>query len=76
MSPEEMRHLYEYNAWANRRSLTAAVALTSGAIHQADGLELFFRARHAGAHLRRRMDLAGTFPGPLTILAPGYQAIP
>src|SRR6267142_1409882 len=28
MSPEEMRHLYEYNAWANRRSLTAAVALT------------------------------------------------
>ena len=28
MSPEEMRHLYEYNAWANRRSLTTAVALT------------------------------------------------
>jgi len=23
-----MRHLYEYHAWANRRSLTAAVALT------------------------------------------------
>src|SRR3982074_1451698 len=28
MSPEEMLHLYEYNAWANRRSLTAASALT------------------------------------------------
>src|SRR5258708_27708748 len=28
MSLEEMRHLYEYNAWANRRSLTASVALT------------------------------------------------
>jgi len=28
MSPEEMRALYEYNAWANRRSLSAAAALT------------------------------------------------
>src|SRR5579864_8057038 len=28
MSPEEMRQLYEYNAWANRRSLSAAAALT------------------------------------------------
>ena len=28
MSPEEMRVLYEFNAWANRRSLTAAAALT------------------------------------------------
>jgi uncharacterized damage-inducible protein DinB len=28
MSPEEMRLLYEYNAWANRRSLSAAAALT------------------------------------------------
>jgi uncharacterized damage-inducible protein DinB len=28
MSPEEMRVLYDYNAWANRRSLTAAAALT------------------------------------------------
>src|SRR6266436_5827196 len=27
MSPEEMRLLYDYNAWANRRSLTAAAAL-------------------------------------------------
>jgi len=29
MSPEEMRLLYDYNAWANRRSLTAAAALTT-----------------------------------------------
>jgi uncharacterized damage-inducible protein DinB len=28
MSPEEMRQLYDYNDWANRRSLTAAAALT------------------------------------------------
>ena len=28
MSPEEMRVLYDFNAWANRRSLTAAAALT------------------------------------------------
>ena len=28
MSPEEMRQLYDYNAWANRRSLTAAAALS------------------------------------------------
>src|ERR1700686_1580147 len=28
MSPEEMRLLYDFNAWANRRSLSAAAALT------------------------------------------------
>ncbi|HLZ93601.1 MAG TPA: DinB family protein [Candidatus Acidoferrum sp.] len=28
MSPDEIRVLYEYNAWANRRSLSAAAALT------------------------------------------------
>ena len=28
MSPEEIRLLYDYNAWANRRSLDAAAALT------------------------------------------------
>jgi uncharacterized damage-inducible protein DinB len=28
MSPEEIRLLYDYNAWADRRSLTAAAALT------------------------------------------------
>jgi uncharacterized damage-inducible protein DinB len=29
MSPEEMRQLYDYNAWANQRSLDAAAALTT-----------------------------------------------
>jgi uncharacterized damage-inducible protein DinB len=29
MSPEEIRQLYDYNAWANRRSLAAAAALTN-----------------------------------------------
>src|ERR1700693_5447396 len=28
MSPDEMRQLYDYNAWASRRSLSAAAALT------------------------------------------------
>jgi uncharacterized damage-inducible protein DinB len=28
MSPEEMRQLYDFNAWANRRSLSAAAALS------------------------------------------------
>jgi uncharacterized damage-inducible protein DinB len=28
MSPEDIRALYDYNAWANRRSLSAAAALT------------------------------------------------
>ena len=28
MSPEEMRLLYDFNAWANRRALSAAAALT------------------------------------------------
>ncbi len=28
MSPEEMRQLYDYNAWANHRSLEAASSLT------------------------------------------------
>jgi len=29
MTPEEMCQLYDYNSWANRRSLSAAAALTS-----------------------------------------------
>ncbi len=29
MSPEELRILYDYNAWANHRSLEAATALTT-----------------------------------------------
>ena len=29
MTPEEMRTLYEFNAWANRRELEAAAALTN-----------------------------------------------
>lgn len=29
MSPDDIRFLYDYNAWANRRSLDAAAALTA-----------------------------------------------
>jgi uncharacterized damage-inducible protein DinB len=29
MSPDDIRFLYDYNAWANRRSLDAATALTA-----------------------------------------------
>src|SRR5438132_12131985 len=28
MTPEEVRNLYDYNAWANRRQMNAASALT------------------------------------------------
>ncbi len=29
MTPQEMRMLYDYNAWANHRSLDAASSLTA-----------------------------------------------
>ena len=37
MSPEEMRVLFEYNAWANHRSLDAASALSAEQFTQALG---------------------------------------
>src|SRR5712664_1652691 len=46
-----------------------------GTVRPADGLELWLRARHAGAYFRRRVDLAGTLPGPVARIAPGYGAI-
>ena len=67
MSPDEIRPLYEYNAWANRRSLAAAEKLTIRAIHEADGVELPFRPRHSCSYLRRRVDLARAVSGTLSL---------
>src|SRR6267378_4554826 len=46
-----------------------------GAVRSIDGFELRFRARHVGAHFRRRVDLAGTIPGTLARIAAGCDAI-
>jgi len=43
MSPDDIRFLYDYNAWANRRSLDSATALTV-TIYQAARLQLFLGA--------------------------------
>src|SRR5260370_30985387 len=37
MTPEEMRALYDYNAWANHRALDAACALTTAKFFQPMG---------------------------------------
>src|SRR5216684_665925 len=49
--------------------------LDCGKIRSADGLELWFRARHAGAYFRRRVDMAGTLPGPVACITAGYDAV-
>jgi len=50
MSPEDMRQLYDYNAWANRRSLEAASSLTHGQFTHALGSS-FSSVRDTLAHI-------------------------
>lgn len=50
MSPEDMRQLYDFNAWANRRSLDAASALTSEQFTKALGSS-FSSVRDTLAHI-------------------------
>jgi uncharacterized damage-inducible protein DinB len=50
MTPQEMRLLYDYNAWANRRSLDAASALTAEQFVQPMGSS-FGSVRDTLAHL-------------------------
>jgi uncharacterized damage-inducible protein DinB len=50
MSPEEMRQLYDYNAWANHRSLEAASALTPEQFTHALGSS-FSSVRDTLAHI-------------------------
>ena len=50
MSPEEMRVLYDYNAWANRRALDAASALTPEQFTQQLGSS-FSSVRDTLAHI-------------------------
>ena len=50
MTPEEMRVLYDYNAWANHRALEAASALTPEQFTQALGSS-FSSVRDTLAHI-------------------------
>jgi len=50
MSPEDVRLLFEYNQWANRRSLTAAAALTPEQFTKALGSS-FASVRDTLAHI-------------------------
>ena len=53
MTPEEIRTLYEYDAWANARTLNACAALTQEQLTRNLGNELRLGSRHARAHPRR-----------------------
>jgi len=50
MSPEDMRQLYDYNAWANHRSLEAASSLTPEQFTHALGSS-FSSVRDTLAHI-------------------------
>jgi uncharacterized damage-inducible protein DinB len=50
MTPQEMRILYDYNAWANRRSIEAAAALTAEKFVQRMGSS-FGSVRDTLAHI-------------------------
>ena len=50
MTPEEMRVLYDYNAWANHRSLNAAAGLTNEQFTKAMGSS-FGSVRDTLAHI-------------------------
>jgi uncharacterized damage-inducible protein DinB len=50
MTPEEMRTLYDYNAWANHRSLDAAAKLTNEQFTKAMGSS-FGSVRETLAHI-------------------------
>ena len=51
MSPDDIRFLYDYNAWANRRSLDAAAALTAEQFTKPLGSS-FSSVRDTLAHIR------------------------
>ena len=51
MSPDEMQLLYDYNAWANRRVLSAAEKLIGGRVSDSVAFKFFFRARNTRAYL-------------------------
>src|SRR5262249_17799432 len=52
MSPAEIQQLYDYNAWANRRSLSAAEKLTDEQFTQPLGSS-FTSVRDTLAHIHR-----------------------
>ena len=71
MTPDEMRVLYDYNAWANHRELDAASALTPEQFLKPMGSS-FSSIR---AYLRRRMDLARALSRPLAVFPSGYCTV-
>ena len=64
MNVDDIRLLYDFNSWANHRTLEACAALTPEQFTRDLGIELPLRARHARAPLRRRVDLARTLAWP------------
>ncbi len=65
MNVEDFRLLYEYNSWANHRTLDACAALNDRTVHARSRLQLPFRPRHAFAHLRSGITLARALARPL-----------
>jgi hypothetical protein len=63
MTKDDIRLLYEYDRWANNRVLQAVSTLSVEQFTR--GWQLPFRARHAGAHYRRRVGLAYNLEGTL-----------
>ncbi len=53
VTPELLRFLFQYNAWADRRLLDACGSPHERTIHAQSRLEFQFRARHGCAPLRR-----------------------
>jgi len=75
MTPQEMRALYDYNAWANHRSLDAACTLTTEKFVQPMGSS-FGSVRDTLAHIfGAEWILAGTVSGAFAGFASGYDAV-
>ncbi len=75
MTPEEMRMLYDYNAWANHRSLDAASSLTAEQFAQPMGSS-FRSVRDTLAHIYgAEWVWLERFPGPLAFFPAGHNAI-
>ena len=76
MNVEDFRLLYEYNSWANHRTLDACSALTDEQFTRDLGSSFPLRPRHSLAHLRSRMALARALAWPLRKFAPPCFRLP
>jgi hypothetical protein len=57
ITPELLRLLFQYNAWAESPPAGCLRLADERTIHARSGLEFQFRARHARASLRRRLGV-------------------